>query len=532
MPELTHSFSELGRLIDQVSRERGIDRKIIIDSICQGLLSAMKRQIGTYKDIEVKFNEESSQFEVYEFKEVVPDDKLEDDQIEITLTEALKLDPGTQVNDQIGVLLEQAPLGRIDAYTARQIVVQGLKSAENEVIFNEFEKRKGEIASGLVRRVDPGTVVVELDRVEAYIPKKEQIYGEKYKAGEPIQGYILEVRQRGRGPQIIMSRAHPNYLLKLCEKEVPEIYEGIVKVVSVAREPGQRAKIAVYTTDQAVHPVGACVGMKGSRIQNITQELKGERIDVIVWEENPVTYVCNALTPTTVSKVLVDEGNKTMDVIVEEDQLALAIGKNGQNVKLVVKLTGWNVNITSTSEYEKKKQASLFNLLLMPGVNETMAESIFQCGFESFQELAESSIERILNIPGYDKESGLALIQKAKDLVQHYKEEGKEIPQAPVVETRKRESGADAKQQADIKLKQEIEQLEKKSGSSSGKEEPQEPPEQMEKENTAPEDLKAKKTNEKQIGTPLSKAEGKVKKGDVSVTPPGQDDSKDLKKEK
>ena len=454
-------FSELGRLIDQVSKDKGIDKKVVIDSVIHGVLSAARKKYGTYRDIEVKYNEEDGKLELYEFKEVVSDENYVDDQIEIKLSEALKLDSEAQVKDQIGVPLDASDLGRIDAHTAKQIMTQNIRNAENEVVFNEFEKRKGEVVSGIVRRVDRGMIVVDLEKIEAYIPRKEQIYGEKYNPGDRIQGYILEVRQTTKGPQIIMSRAHSNYLIKLFEVEVPEIYEGIVKIVSAAREPGQRAKLAVYSTDSAVHPVGACVGMKGGRVQSITQELKGERIDVIIWDENPVQFVCNALAPAKISKVLVDDVNKEMEVVVSDDQLSLAIGKKGQNVRLAVNLTGWKLNIVPVTEFEEKKRQAVFNLKLLPSITDTMAENIFQFGIDSFQRLAESSLEHVLNIPGYeDKQNAENLIQESKNLVKKYKEDGKPVPTAPEIQKKKKtETTADAKTQADQQLKEALAQL-------------------------------------------------------------------------
>ena len=460
MSTISSVFSEMGRLIDQVSKDRGIERQVVVNAIVSGLLSAARKKFGTYRDIEAKFNEETGKLELYEFKEVVTDDKFVDEQIEIKLSEALKMDPDAQVGDQIGVALEPEVLGRIDAHTARQVVAQSLQSAENEVVFNEFEKRKGEIISGVVRRVERGMIVVDMEKTEAYIPRKEQIYGEKYNPGDRIQGYILEVRQTTRGPQIIMSRAHSNYLIKLFEKEVPEIYEGIVKIVSAAREPGQRAKIAVYSNDSAVHPVGSCVGMKGSRVQNITQELKGERIDVIVWEDDSVQYVCNALAPAKISKVLVDEENKEMEVIVADDQLSLAIGKRGQNVQLAVNLTGWRLNIVSLTEFEEKKRQAVFNLKLLPDITEPMLENIYQCGVSSVQELADSSLETIMSIPGYESEEQAGkLIQKAKDLVAEYKKADKEFPKAPELQKKTKIPVGDVKAQADQQLKEELAQL-------------------------------------------------------------------------
>ncbi len=489
MSVVSDVFSELGRLMDQVSKEKGIDRQVVVNAVIQGVLSAARKKYGTYRDIEAKYNEESGKLELYEFKEVVSDEDFEDDQIEIKLSEALKMDPETQVKDQIGVPLEPKNLGRIDAYAARQIMSQNIRNAENEVVFNEFEKRKGEIASGVVRRVDRGMVVVDLEKTEAYIPRKEQIYGEKYNPGDRIQGYLLEVRQTTRGPQIIMSRAHPNYLIKLFEVEVPEIYEGVIKVVGAAREPGQRAKLSVYSTDSAVHPVGACVGMKGSRVQNITQELKGERIDVIIWDENAVQYVCNALAPAKISKVMVDDTNKEMEVVVPDDQLSLAIGKKGQNVRLAVNLTGWKLNIVSATEFEEKKRQAVFNLQLLPGITETMAENIFQFGISSFQELAKSSLEPVQNIPGYEsKEQAEKLIKESKALIKKYKEEGKEAPTAPPLQKAKKtpasELSSDAKTQAEGRLKEALAELGEESQAAEGEKQTPSPTPSKEGKNT------------------------------------------------
>ena len=453
-------LSNLGHIIDQVSKEKGVKKDFVVNSILQGVLAAVRRKYGTYRDIEAKYNEETGEVELFEFKKVVPDKEFEDELIEIKYTEAQVLDPEVQLEDQIGTRLEMKSLGRIDAQVVKQIIMQNLREAEHEIIFNEFEKRKGEIASGTVRRADDYTIVVELDKTEAYIPRREQIPGETYKSGERIQGYILEVRQTVKGPQIIMSRAHPKYLIKLFEAEVPEVYEGIVKIVDAAREPGQRAKMAVYSTDPAVHPVGACVGIKGSRVQNITQELKGERVDIIVWEENPVQYICNALAPAKIVRVLLDEDNKQMQIIVPDDQLSLAIGKKGQNVRLAVKLTQWNLDLISESQAAEKKRQALFNLCLLPDVNETMAESIYQYGFSSFQEIATATPKDIQDIPGYEKEEeAIKLIQSSEALLQKYKQEGQPIPTLPEAKIVPKQTGADLKEKAEEILKKELAQL-------------------------------------------------------------------------
>ena len=454
-------LSNLSRVIQQVSKDKGVQQKAVVNSVVEGVLSAVRKKYGTYRDIEVKYNEETGELELFEFKKVVPDKEFEDELIEIKYSSAKALDPETQMGDQIGTRLELKDLGRIDAQAAKQIIIQNLRNVEQEIIFNEFEKRKGEIAQGVVRRVDPGMIVVDLEKTEAYIPRREQIPGEQYKSGDRIQGYILEVRQTTRGPQIIMSRAHEKYLIKLFNAEVPEVHEGIIKIVSAAREPGQRAKMAVYSTDPAVHPVGSCVGIKGSRVQNITQELKGERIDVIVWEDDPIQYICNALAPAKISKILMDEDKKQMQIIVSEDQLSLAIGKKGQNVRLAVKLTGWNLNLISEEESKRAKKEALFNLSLLPELSETQTQSLFQYGYSSIEQLASADPGELKSVPEFEEEkTAVQLIFSAKELLKKYAEEGKELPKMADAEKNKQPLSTNLKEQAEEILKREIAQLE------------------------------------------------------------------------
>ncbi len=508
-------LSDLSRLIEQVSKDKGIEKRIIMDAVLQGLLTAARKKYGTYRDIEAKFNDETGEMELFEFKTVVDDEEFVDDQIEIKYSEALKLDPEAQKNDQIGLRLEMQDLGRIDAQTARQIISQSIRTAEHEMIFNEFEKRKGEVVSGIVRRVERGSIVVDLDKTESYIPRREQIPGERYKPGDRIQGYILTVEQTGRGPQIIMSRAHPEYLIKLFETEVPEIYEGIVKIKRAAREAGQRAKIAVYSLDSSVHPVGACVGMKGTRVQNITQELKGERIDVVIWDDNPVQFVCNALAPAKISKVFVDEESTAMEVIVPDDQLSLAIGKKGQNVRLAVELSQWHLDISSEQEYENKRKDALFNLSLLPNIGDAQAQSIFQSGVNSVQELQDLDIKKAQGIPGYEsEEKAKALIQSAKKLVQEYKKQNKEFEKAPTVEEEvqeKKQLGARA--QADLRLKREMERLEKDSTDSSNDQKEKPPaPDSLEKVETASDQTSQSDSSSLETTSSSSEDESKTSK--------------------
>ncbi len=456
-------FSDLSRIIEQVGKDKGIDRQIVIEAVTQGMLVAARKKYGTYRDIEASYNEETGEVELYQFKEVVTPEDFVDEEIEIPMNEALELDPEAQLNDSIGIKLEANDLGRIAAQMAKQIILQKVRDAEREIIFNEFEQRKGEIASGIARRVERGAIVVDLGRTEAYIPSREQIPGEQYKPGDRLQGYLLEVRQSTRGPQIIMSRADSKYLMKLFEMEVPEIYDGIVEIMAAAREPGQRAKIAVRSKDAAVDPVGACVGMKGSRVQNIVQELRGEKIDIVNWDEDITRFVCNALAPAEVSRVFVDDTNKEMEIVVPDNQLSLAIGKKGQNVRLAAKLTGWKLDILSESSAHAKTAEAIFNLMLIPGMTETMAQNIFQSGFGSFQILAEADAEEVMSIPGYDDpEKAQKLISDSIALIEKYKSEGTPIPAAPVAAKETRAVGGDAKAQAEERLKEELGKLDEK----------------------------------------------------------------------
>ena len=450
------NFSELSRMIEQVGKDKGIDKQVVIDAVIQGMLVAARKKYGTYREIEASYNEESGEVELYEFKEVVKPEDFVDEEIEIKLDEALVLNPDIQINDSIGIKLDATELGRIAAQTAKQIITQRVRDAEREIIFNEFEQRKGEIASGIARRVERGAIVVDLGRTEAYIPPREQIPGEVYKPGDRIQGFLSDVRQTTRGPQIIMTRASEQYLIKLFEMEVPEIYDGIVQIMAAAREPGARAKIAVYSKDPSVDPVGACVGMKGSRVQNVVQELRGEKIDIVPWDEDITRFACNALAPAEISRVFVDEANKEMEIVVPDTQLSLAIGKKGQNVRLAAKITGWKLDILSEATAAAKTAEAIFNLLLIPGMTDTMAQNIFQSGFGSFQSLAAASTADVMAIPGYDSpEKADKLIGEAKALVEKYQAEGIPVPtapvKAPVVST-----GGSAKSQADERLRAEL----------------------------------------------------------------------------
>lgn len=455
-------FSELARVIDQVGKDKGIEKALIIDAVTQGMLVAARKKYGTYREIEASYNEGSGEIELFEYKEVVPREKYIDEEVEIPLDEARKLDPDVQVDESIGIKLDSGDLGRIAAQTAKQIILQKVRDAERELIYNEFEQRKGEIVSGIVRRVERGSVVVDLGRTESVIPLREQIPGEMFKPGDRIQGYLLEVRQTTRGPQIIMSRASESYLMKLFEAEVPEIYEGLVEIMAAAREPGARAKIAVVSKDAAIDPVGACVGMKGSRVQAVVQELRGEKIDIVPWNEDITRFAANALAPAEISRIFLDEENREMEVVVPDSQLSLAIGKKGQNVRLAAKLTTWKIDILSESAASARTAESIFNLMLIPGMTELSAQNIFQSGFGSFQSIADAQAGDIMTIPGFeDAAKAQTLIENAKALKTKYEKEGIAVPVSPQAQAARAVAlaGGNAKTQADLRLKAELEKL-------------------------------------------------------------------------
>lgn len=339
---------ELNRVLEQVGKDKGISKAILIDAIESAVLIAAKKKYGADKEIESHFNEELGEVELFQFKTVVED--VSDPDNEVSHEKAVKEDPGVEVGDSLGMKLDASGFGRIAAQAAKQIIVQKLRDAERDNIYNEFRERKGEILNGIVKRFEHGDMIVDLGKTEAVLSQKEQVPGENYRPTERVRAYLVDVKKTSKGPNIILSRTHPGMVAKLFELEVPEIHEGIVKIKNVVREPGSRVKIAVVSEDRDIDPVGACVGMKGSRVQAVVQELKGEKIDIVEWVDDPARFVCNALSPAQIAKVIVHDAEKSMEVIVPDNQLSLAIGKRGQNVRLGAKLTGWKIDIFSESK--------------------------------------------------------------------------------------------------------------------------------------------------------------------------------------
>lgn len=337
----------LNHVIDQVVKDKGVDREVLVEALESAVLSAANKKFRNTRDIEAHYNSDIGEVELFEFVVVV--DEVQDSYKEIDIEEAQEIDPDVQCGDSLGMKMDSSGFSRIAAQTAKQVIVQKVREAEREGIYNEFKDRVGELVNGIVRRYERGDLIVDLGRAEAILPRREQIPRESYRQADRVRAYISDVRMSPKGPQIILSRAHPQLVVELFKTEVPEIAEGIVEIVSCAREPGSRAKIAVVSHDPDVDPVGACVGMRGSRVQNVVSELRSEKIDIVPWSPDMARFACSALAPAEVSRVYVDNEEEAMEVIVPDDQLSLAIGKKGQNVRLAARLLGWKIDIKSES---------------------------------------------------------------------------------------------------------------------------------------------------------------------------------------
>jgi transcription termination/antitermination protein NusA len=408
-------LSELKRIIDQISRDRGIDKRLLVEAIEEAVQSAARKKLGSRREIEVRYNEEYGEVEVFQFRNVV--EEVEDEQTEISLADAQVLDPEVQLGDELGEKMENiTDLGRIAAQSAKQVIIHKMKDAEREVIFDMFKDRLGEVVSGIVQRFDRGNMIINLGRTDAILPKEHQIPKRSFKQGDRIRAYLMEVRQTARDSQLVLSRTCDEFLAKLFQLEVPEISEGIVKIMGVSREPGFRAKIAVSSSEGDVDPVGACVGMKGSRVQNVVQELQGERIDIVTWSPDPAKYVYNALAPAHVSMVMVDEDAHSLLVVVPNDQLSLAIGRQGQNVRLASKLLGWRIDVKSEQRYNNLENQDYRAILAIEGVDESLADLITGKGILSVEMLAKATVEDLTTIRAIDEEFAAYLIQTARKI--------------------------------------------------------------------------------------------------------------------
>lgn len=379
---------ELKKAIEQISKDRGLDRDMLISTLEEAVRTSVTRKYGDDLDVEVHYSDDTGDIEVFQFKFVV--EEVEDPLTQISLEEARQHDPSIQIDDEMGFRLKVEDLGRIAAQSAKQVIIQRMRDAEQELIYEEFKDRVGEIVSGMVQRRDKGGWVINLGRTEALLPREEQIPREHYKRNDRIQALIIDVRREGRGPQVIISRAHRDYMAALFRREVPEVDDGSVQIMGVARDPGSRAKVAVLSRERDIDAVGACVGVRGSRIQNIVQELHGERIDIVVWSPDIATYARNALAPALVSRINVDEASNLLEVTVPDDQLTNAIGRKGQNVKLAAKLLGWKIDIFTESRYHEANAAGR-GLEQVASVAEIPVDKLMEAGFRSLDALRDAS---------------------------------------------------------------------------------------------------------------------------------------------
>ena len=430
----------LNQALTDVAKEKGIDRGVLVNTLEDAMQTAAKKHFGQDRSLEAKFEPEKGVVELFQaiiVVEAVTDASMAVNQLTLDAARAkgMEVEPGDELvfqifyrdddaaeakaqDDQYGDILKlktfRRGFGRIAAQTAKQVILQRTRDVERENVYNEYKDRKNEIVTGIARRFERGNIVVDLGRAEAVLPVREQVPGKTYQAGDRVQAFVLDVLRESKGPQIILSRASVNLLTKLFEMEVPEIAEGIVVIEAAAREPGGRAKIAVSSRDQDVDPVGACVGMKGSRVQAVVLELRGEKIDIVPWDEDPARFVCSALAPAEVSRVIIDEANHAMELIVPDDQLSLAIGRRGQNVRLAAQLTGWDLNIDSETRVREMREFASRSLGTLPGLNEMLVETLYAHGFRQAKDVAEAAAEVLAQIPGMDAAKIPAMQEVAK----------------------------------------------------------------------------------------------------------------------
>jgi N utilization substance protein A len=444
---------ELVQVIDQISKEKGISREMVIEAVESALVSAAKKKYGAQR-IAVQIDPKRGDIVMYAYRKVVAEIANPDE--EITLEEAVKLFPEAQLEGEVPLQVEFEGFGRIAAQTARQVIVQKVREAEREVIFKEFNDKIGQLVNGIVLRHEKGAYFIDLGKTEAVLPAREQVPRENYRRGDRLRAFVLEVKDTSKGPQVVLSRSHPDFVAKLFEMEVPEIYENIVEVKGVVREAGDRTKIAVSSKESQVDPVGACVGMKGARVQAVVRELRGEKIDIIPWSEDPRIFIAKALSPAVVEKVGVTEEDRSALAVVADAQLSLAIGKKGQNVRLAAKLTGWKIDILSESEYEQERQKerdqeieaaiaeetrklaqdteaaetmeaehavaeaeakAASDITNIEGVGPKTAEQLKLAGYDTIEKIAAMSDEEVLAVPTIGEKTAQKIILSARALV-------------------------------------------------------------------------------------------------------------------
>lgn len=425
--------------IEQISKEKNIDAKVIISALEDAMVAASRKYYKTSEDISARFDPETGTVEIFAVKRVV--ENVENPNLEISLTEAKGIDDSLEVDDTVELPKPMDVLGRIAAQTAKQVILQKVREAERQNIYNEYSKKLGEMVNGVVKRFEGPDIIVDIGKTESLLPLREQSRAESYKQGERIRAVIVKVLPVAKGPQVILSRTDPQILFRLFEMEIPEIYDGTIVVKNAVHEPGDRAKVAVASLDRDVDPVGACVGMKGSRINSIIREIRGEKIDIVHWSDDPAQYAANALNPAKISKVLIiDAVEKRMEVIVEEKQQSLAIGKKGQNVRLASKLIGWQIDVKS-EEQKKQEVLSVMESLTqsstplneLEGISERLVEKLREAGIENVEQILEMGEEKLKEIPGIGDKTAAKIMEAARDLFEEVEievPEGIELPTA------------------------------------------------------------------------------------------------------
>lgn len=417
---------ELAKVADEIGREKGINKELISNALKESIYAAVIKKIGKYGEPEIKVDIEKGIIDILIPKEV--SEEIDSKWHEISIEEAKKYKADPKLGDIIMVPTTIEALGRQAAVAAKQKLLEKIRDAEKQVIYDQFQNRVGEIVNGIVLKVERDNIVVSIGKTEAILPKRESIPTDFYNRGDYVRALLLEIRLVKGWPQLILSRIHPDFLKKLFEMEIPEVYEGIIEVKGVAREPGDRAKVAVYSLNSNIDPVGACIGVRGVRINAISQELRGEKIDVIEWSPDPVKYVCNAISPADVILTNIFEDEKTIEVVVPDDELSLAIGKKGQNVKLAAMLTGWRLDVLKESEYNEirkermleqeqvfKEFDELYNLEHVEGLDGTMVSKLIEAGIDDVEKLSTSSVDDIINALNVDEETAINILNSAID---------------------------------------------------------------------------------------------------------------------
>ena len=410
---------ELLMLADALAREKNVDKEVVFEALEQALASATKKRFKEEADVRVSINRETGDYESFRRWQVVSETELEDEGYQILLVDARDSHPDIELGDYIEEPLENVEFGRIGAQAAKQVILQKIRDAEREQIIQDFLARKEHLVNGVVKRIDRGNAIIESGRVEGFLHRDQMIPRENLRVGDRVRAYLLRIDRGARGPQVVLSRTAPEFIMKLFELEVPEIEEGLLEIKAAARDPGLRAKIAVVSHDPRIDPIGTCIGLRGSRVTSVTNELAGERVDIIHWSDDPAQYVINALAPAEVSSIVVDEDKHSMDVVVDEDQLAMAIGRGGQNVRLASELTGWELNIMSRETAEEKQKSEsekTLNLFIEKlDVDEEVAQILVDEGFSTLEEVAYVPLNEMLEIEAFDEELVNELRNRARN---------------------------------------------------------------------------------------------------------------------